>query len=84
MEAIVLIRRYFATSEISDILLCAEDNKVQVNPGYANIFFTIYGPLKMLDFSNSKITFGKNLMKNQPSFMTDFQSSNEVLLLDRI
>ena len=34
----------------------------------------------MLDFSNFKMTFAKNL---PAFFMTDFQSSNEVLLVQK-
>ena len=51
----VLIRRCFATSFTSDILLmfcviCVTNNTARVNSGYANVFLTIYGPLKCYFF----------------------------------
>ena len=41
----------------------AKDKKARVDYGYANVFFTIYGLLKMNFLSNFKITFAKSVMK---------------------
>ena len=38
----------------------------------------------MLEFSNFKMAFAKNLLKNPPVFMTDILSFNEFLLVDNI
>ena len=50
---------------------CTKYNKAQLNSSYVNVFFEIYGLLKMLfchfrkfDFSNLKSTFVRWLMKN--------------------
>ena len=54
-------------------VISAKYNKARVNSDYGNIFFIIYGLLKMLfyhfrmiDFSNFKLTFGNSLMKKTP------------------
>ena len=51
------------------LIICtiyAKDKKARVDYGYANVFFTIYGLLKMNFLSNFKITFAKSVMKKWP------------------
>ena len=58
--------------------------------GYANVLFTIYGPLKILlylfrnfNFSNFKMTFEKSVLKQKP-FLRNFQSSYKIQQFDKI
>ena len=62
------------------LIFCVARTKVEearVNSGHINVFFTISGPLKML-FSEIWFFYEKAL------FMTDFQSTYEILLFDKV
>ena len=61
----------------------AKDKKARVDYGYANVFFTIYGLLKMNFLSNFKITFAKSVMKKWP-FYERLQSYYRILLFAKI